>query len=273
MTTASLPCQLRGWFRLARVGLHLATAIITVAFVYPFVRQSVRLWLRQRWSRQLLGILGVHLDIARHTPVTRGLIVANHISWLDIYVIHALSPAAFVCKADVRDWPVIGWLCQHTDCIFIERGSRNAAMRTTRTLTDKLASGTVAAVFPEGTTSDGTRLLPFHGALLQAAIDAEVPVQPISLGYYDAAGKRTDAAAYYGDTSLLASIRNVVNAPALTVRAHILLPLAAEGRTRQELTRQARAVIEEALQRSNPSVMSPTPTAQDAIAAALSGTA
>ncbi len=99
--------------------------------------------------------------------------------------------------------------CKHL-IVRDENSGRNAAMRTTRALTDKLASGTLAAVFPEGTTSDGTTLLTFHGALLQAAIDAQVSVQPINLGYFDASGKRSDAAAYCGDTSLLASMLNIV---------------------------------------------------------------
>jgi len=274
MTTVSiapLARRMRGGFRLARVGLHLAAGIVTVGAVYPCVRQSARLWLKQRWSRQLVALLGVHLEVPRSPATMRGLLVSNHISWLDIYVIHALSPAAFVCKADVRDWPVIGWLCAHTDCVFIERGSRSAAMRTTLALTEKLKSGTLAAVFPEGTTGDGNKLLPFHGALLQAAVDAQVPLQPICLGYYDANGKRTETAAYCGNTTLLESIRNIVNAPALSVCAHILPPLATEGKTRQELTRQARALIDETLQGSRAPSIPTAAIEEGALEPALAG--
>ncbi len=271
--------QVRGWFRLARLGLHLVTCIVTVAVVYPLVQQPVRLWLRQRWSRQLVGMLGVRFDIAGQPPnlrglsvhgisgrglSLRGLIVANHISWLDIYVIHALSPAAFVCKSDVRDWPVIGWLCARTDCVFIERGKRSAAMHTSRALKEKLASGTLAAVFPEGTTSDGSTLLRFHGALLQAAIDAQVPVQAICLGYYDASDNRSDAAAYCGDTTLLQSMRKMAYASGLTVRTHILPPLPSGEKTRQELTRQARTSIEDALLRGGLPVLHGQPKNEDA---------
>src|SRR5512143_1199329 len=96
--------------RLAQVGLHLLYGAATVAAVYPFVTSHRRRRLKQRWSRQLLNILGVRLEQHGVAPVPASLVVANHVSWLDIFVINAICPAAFVSKDDVRHWPLIGWL-------------------------------------------------------------------------------------------------------------------------------------------------------------------
>lgn len=232
---------LRVAFRLSRVGLHLAWAVGVAAFAYPLIGHEARLRLKQRWSRQLLVLLGIRLEAARPAP-PRGLLVANHISWLDIYVINALSPAAFVCKAEVRAWPIIGWLCARTDTVFIERGSSSAARRANEALAARLAGG-VAVVFPEGTTSDGARLLPFRSALLQAAIDSGSIVQPLALSYLDASGRRTPVAAYCGDTTLWQSLRVIAGARGLSVRVEILPPLATQERTRRELAEAAHGHI------------------------------
>ena len=109
--------------------MHLLWAVATAAFAFPVLPQKARRALKARWSRQLLNVLGMRLRVAG-TPPKSGFLVSNHISWLDIYTINALAPSAFVSKDDVRRWPVIGWLSQRTDTIFMERGSRNAAMRT-----------------------------------------------------------------------------------------------------------------------------------------------
>jgi 1-acyl-sn-glycerol-3-phosphate acyltransferase len=123
------------------VGLHLCWGAATVAVAYPWIEPRLRRALKQRWSRQLLEILGIKLCVRGTAVVPAGLLVANHVSWLDIFVINALTPAAFVSKDDVRHWPLIGWLCTHTETIFLERGSRTAAQRTLTTMVDRLHAG------------------------------------------------------------------------------------------------------------------------------------
>lgn len=117
-------------FRLTRVGLRLGYGLATAALVYPLVGRPAQLKLKQRWSRQLVGMLGVRLQADAAPLPASALLVANHVSWLDIFVINALTPAAFVCKADVREWPLIGWLCERTETVFMPRGSRSAARQT-----------------------------------------------------------------------------------------------------------------------------------------------
>lgn len=237
--------------RLARVGVHLGYGLAAAALVYPLVGRPAQLKLKQRWSRQLLGMLGVRLQ-AEATPLpSPALLVANHISWLDIYVINALAPAAFVCKADVREWPLIGWLCERTETVFMPRGSRCAARHASGIVAARLRQGWQVAVFPEGTTSDGAGILPFHGALLQGAIDAGCRVQPLALRYTDAEGRPSTAAAYCGDTTLLQSLRRIAAAPRLNVRLDVLPPLDGHGAERRALAATAWRAIRHSLNRND----------------------
>lgn len=237
-------------FRLARVGLHLGYGLAAAALVYPFVGRPLQLDLKRRWSRQLLGMLGVRLQAPAAIPPAPALLVANHISWLDIYVINALAPAAFVCKAEVRGWPFIGWLCERTETVFMPRGSRRAAKQAGETIALRLRQGWRVAVFPEGTTGDGSEVLPFHGALLQGAIDAGCRVQPLALRYVGEDGRPSTAAAYCGDTTLLQSLRRLASAPCLHVRLDILPPLDGRGAERRALAAAAQAAIRHSLNRN-----------------------
>lgn len=239
----------RAAFRVGRVGLHLAWAIATVALLYPWLPRPAHLTLKRRWSRQLLGILGVRRESSGELPSAPCLLVANHVSWLDIFVINALVPTAFVCKAEVRRWPVVGWLCAHTETVFLPRGSRRAARQTATLVAERLAQGRSLAVFPEGTTSDGTALLPFHAALLQGALDAGMPLQPLALTYFDAGGAGAQAAAYCGETSLLQSIWRIAAARELRVLLQVL-PVIPSGADRRILSAVARSRIADAIAES-----------------------
>jgi 1-acyl-sn-glycerol-3-phosphate acyltransferase len=144
------------------------------------------------------------------------LLVANHISWLDILVMNAAHPARFVSKADVKHWPVLGALITGAGTLLIERESRRDAMRVVHQMADGLRAHDTLAVFPEGTTGDGQSLLPFHANLIQAAISAHAPVQPVALKYVDGpSGARSDAPLFIGDTTLLQSIWSTLRARGL----------------------------------------------------------
>ncbi|HEX6734672.1 MAG TPA: lysophospholipid acyltransferase family protein, partial [Azonexus sp.] len=123
--------------------------------------------------------MGVEVEANLGHSVPGALLVANHISWIDIYVINAALPAAFVSKAEVRGWPLIGWLAARHDTIFLRRGSRGHARLINAEIAEVLGRGQHVAVFPEGTTTDGCSLLHFHAALLQPALAAGRPVLPV----------------------------------------------------------------------------------------------
>lgn len=143
------------------------------------------------------------------------MLVANHVSWIDIFVINALAPAAFVSKAEVRRWPAIGWLAARNDTLFLQRGSRAHARLISNQIAALLDNEGTVALFPEGTTSDGRQVLHFHAALLQAPIDAGRPVQPLALRYRTPDGEYCAAPAYEGDTSLLECLSNIIAQPAI----------------------------------------------------------
>lgn len=239
-------------WRLARVALHLGCGLATVAAVYPFIGRPAQLRLKRRWSRQLLGMLGVRLHAGATLPPGPALLVANHVSWLDIFVINALAPAAFVCKAEVRNWPLIGWLCARTETVFMSRGSRSAARSAGEVVAARLRQGWQVAVFPEGTTGDGSCLLPFRPALLQGAIDADCWVRPLALRYTDADDTPSTAPAYCGDITLLASLMRIAAMPRLTARLDVLPPLDTRGASRRTLSARAEAAVGYALDRPRP---------------------
>jgi 1-acyl-sn-glycerol-3-phosphate acyltransferase len=236
-------------FRLARVGLHLAYGMATAALVYPLIGRPSQLHLKQRWSRQLLAMLGVRLQTDAAAMPAPALLVANHVSWLDIFVINAVAPAAFVCKAEVRGWPGIGWLCARTETLFMPRGSRSAAKQAGEIVAARLRAGWRVAVFPEGTTTDGGSLLPFRPALLQGAIDAGCVVQPLALRYVDGDGRTSTLPAYCGDTALLTSLRRIAAAPRLEACLEVLPALDGRGAERRALAASAETSIRDALNR------------------------
>jgi len=189
-----------------------------------------------QWSRDMLRIMGVQLEVRGQAP-TAGpcLVVANHISWLDILVINAAQPVRFVSKADVLRWPLLGPLVAGAGTLFIERESRRDALRMVQHMAERLQAGDRVAVFPEGTTGDGRGLLPFHPNLLQAAIAADAPVMPLALRYVKAGSQeRHDAPVFIGETTLVASIWTTLRARELTAVVQYTELQTANGRDRRD---------------------------------------
>lgn len=171
------------------------------------------------------------------------LIVANHISWVDIFVLNAARPVAFVSKSEVRNWPFVGRLTSKVDTVFLRRGSRGHARIVNAEIDALLNAGKDVAVFPEGTTTDGTHLLGFHGALLQPAVETGRPIQPLALSYETLEGQRSLAPAYVGDTSLFECLRAILSTPTLVARLRTGSALPTAGGNRRALAHAARGAI------------------------------
>jgi 1-acyl-sn-glycerol-3-phosphate acyltransferase len=204
--------------RCLRLGLHLLWGAATVSLVYPLLRDRRRLWLKQRWSRQLLDILAIRLDARLGDAAPGGLIVANHVSWLDVFALNAARPTAFVSKSEVRDWPLFGLIARRTDTVFLRRGSRGHAKEVNTEIDTLLNAEKDVAIFPEGTTTDGSHLLNFHAALLQPAVETGRLIQPVALSYHAADGCRSQAPAYAGETTMAQSLAAILACRSLSVR-------------------------------------------------------
>jgi 1-acyl-sn-glycerol-3-phosphate acyltransferase len=226
---------LRAVWKLGRGLSHVLAGFMTIVFVFPRMTQAQRDARVQAWSLDMLARLDVHLDL-RGRPPANGpvLLVANHISWLDILVMHAAGHCRFVAKSEVRRWPVIGTLATGGGTLYIERESRRDAMRVVHHMAESLRRGEILAIFPEGTTSDGVDLLPFHANLIQAAVSADVPVQPVALGFFDAHSEEISLTpCYIGDDTLVGSVWRTLAGPSVVARIRYGEPQTAQGRSRR----------------------------------------
>ncbi len=240
---APLPLRV---YRSVRVSLHLAEGLATTALVFPWLETRSREALVRRWSERLLRMLRVEARLhGAAAPALDGnvIIVANHISWLDIFVLNTLRPARFIAKAELARWPLVGRLIASVGTLFIDRTRRRDAHKINRHAAEALARGDLIAVFPEGTTTDGREVLPFHGSLLQPIVDAQGHVQPVAIRYRTPDGEHTDAPGYVGDTSFPTSFWRVVSARAIVVELHVAPVVPARGVHRRQVARAAEDAI------------------------------
>lgn len=238
-------------FRLLRLAIHLCVGLFKCGLLFPFLDHAGRERRIQRWSAQLIAICGVSLQVnhtAQAEPVSPALIICNHISWLDIFVINSVHACRFVAKSDIRDWPLIGWLCDKSGTIFIARGKQRDVRRIYAGLVRSIHDGERVAFFPEGTTAPQGKVLPFHANLFEAAIEAQVPVQAYAIRYRDAAGNYHPAADFIGEMSFAESVLMILRHPAMHAELIRLPVVSSAGAHRRELAVTMRAKIAQALQ-------------------------
>ena len=241
----SLPINLRLIVRLLRVFLHILQGLAICALRFTGIDSARRDLLVRRWSRQLLAICGVSIEDASPAPaLTHALVVANHVSWLDIFVINALYPCRFVAKAEIRAWPVLGWLVARAGTVFIARGNRRDLRHSFKGIVTSLAEGERVAFFPEGTTGAQGAMLTFHANLFEAAIDAGVAVQPYAISYLGQDGQLHPAVDFVGEMSFGQSICAVLSARGLRARLCCLAPLDAVGQHRRALALAAHDAVQ-----------------------------
>ena len=230
----------------ARTLAHLVSGVGMIVFLFPKLSPGQKEERIRLWARALLGHLAIKLIVIGEPPQGGPvLLAANHISWLDIVVMHAARHCRFVAKADVRHWPLIGTLAVGGGTLFIERESRRDAMRVVQHMAERLTAGDVLAIFPEGTTSNGVDLLPFHANLFQAAIAANVAVLPVALRFADAvSGAHSLAPCYIGDDSLLGSVWRTLCTPGIAAVVSFGEPQLAQGRDRRAWAAAVRTAVE-----------------------------
>ena len=199
----------------------------------------------EEWSRLMLHAMGIEVRVKGHPAQGPVLMASNHISWLDILVIHGACHCRFVAKSEIRHWPLLGVMTAGSGSLFIERSSNRDALRVVHQMAEALQQGDVLAVFPEGGTGDGVTLLPFHANLLQAAISADAPIQPIALQFLEAqSGVKSFAPCYHADDTLLGSLWRTLCAPPLLAQVRYGDTQHAEGKTRREWADALRSDVE-----------------------------
>ena len=243
------PHILTSLFRGGRLALHLFYAALLAIF-YPHLKPAKRRRILKTWSRQLLDILNIGIRTeGQWTVRAEGgyLVVANHVSWLDIFVLNAIYPSRFIAKAEVRNWPFIGWLCKRGNTIFIERAMRRNAASINQHVSFLLKQGVCVGLFPEGTTTDGKQVGHFHSALIQPAIDAGAMLCPVALRYQDKEGEQSNAAVFAGDMTLSSSIWRILRSPRFDALLALTPILATTGENRRALARAAQQAIAQEL--------------------------
>jgi len=228
--------RLRALARLARAVVHGLHGLAIVLFAFPSLAVDARRERIRWWSRKMLAVLGIALE-CEGTPLRESsLLVVNHVSWLDIMAVHAVVPEArFVSKADVRTWPLVSRLVDAAGTLYLEREKKRDALRVVHAVAEALAARQVVAIFPEGTTSTGHGLLPFHANLLQAAIATGTPVQPLALRFADSTHPVSEAVEFVGATSLLTSLWRTSCGDGIRVRLRFLPPRPSAGVDRRAL--------------------------------------
>jgi len=236
-------------WRAAKLGRHLTRVYASARLRSLRLGPCARRELAAAFAREMLDVLEVRSQVrGQPLPSTDPvLIVANHVSWLDMYALSAVAGARFVAKSEVRGWPFFGTIALRFDTLFIVRGSYRDAARMRTEVARALHEGARVVVFPEGTTTDGTTLGRFHPALFQSAIDARAPVQPVAIRYRDGRGDPSPAPVFVGDTTVLASVARVIREPALSVELTFGPALSPLGVTRKVLAERSRRWIGEQL--------------------------
>ena len=244
---------LRGVLRLTLTAWHIARGVYIVGAVFPRLDTAQKQVRIQRWSCAVLRALGVSVNLQGRLDAGAQMLVANHVSWLDVIVLQSLIPQArFVSKAEVQHWPLIGRLVVGAGTFFVERARPRQTRNAVDAIAAALAAGETVAVFPEGTTSDGRAVLPFRASLLEAALFAAVPVRPVALRYADAYHPVSQCAPYVDDDTLLGSLWRTANARDLMVSVHALAAHATSAGHRRPLAAAVRLAIQAALDADPP---------------------
>lgn len=199
------------------------------------------------WHRRVLAALGIRLRVTGQALDTSCLYLANHLSWLDIHVIGSQLPVRFLSKAEVKHWPVFGWLASRAGTLYIPRGGKHAAARANHIMQRALNAGQSVVLFPESTTTDGN-IKRFHSRLMQSALDADCSLQALALRYPDITGGPVHAAVLYvGDMHFMQSVKNILHADNIVAELSFLDAAPSQCNNRDQIARWAEAEIKSVL--------------------------
>jgi 1-acyl-sn-glycerol-3-phosphate acyltransferase len=232
--------------RIIRIIIHTVYGGFLGILIMPSATARQRNWIVSHWSRTLLNILNIEVVAYGNLPdqdVVKTMFIGNHISWVDIHALNSVRAVRFIAKSDLKSWPVFGWLAKKCNTLFIEREQKKDAVRVIEEATASLMRGDCLCYFPEGTTTDGTTLLPFKGSLMQAPINAGATIWPFAIYYPNIDGSANTEMAFAGETTLVESILQIVSLSSPKVVMTFLAKISPHGHERRGLTIAARHVI------------------------------
>lgn len=245
---------LRFAIRLVLLIFLIVVGLLMTGLLFPLFSESRRERAIKTWSTLLILTLGVKVKI-EGAPIqnTAVMLVANHVSWIDIFILNSCRTTAFIAKKEIKDWPIVGRLVAQSGTIFVDRSSRQAMRGVNKELDVRFAKGMCTGLFPEGTTSDGFAVKNFFGGLLEAPLKAQVPIQPVAiLLYYQ--GKRSSYSSFIGDETLVHNIWILLSNSGISVTVRFLEPITqqgvASGLSRNEAANLSHELISAEIERS-----------------------
>lgn len=249
-------------YRPPLVLLHVVVGVLMCVFIAgprrnavahggrePLAHRAIR-W----WSTGLLRIFGFRVRRYGTSMPDATMFVCNHVTWLDIELMHSRRAVCFVAKAEIARWPLVGWMASCGGTIFHQRGSNQSMATVMHTMVERLRGGRSVAVFPEGGTSHDGQLRVFHARIFQAALDAQVPVQPVALRYMRG-GRRCLDVGFRARESFFANVLRLLGQPACTAEVHFLPVVPPNAAGRRRMAEEARARILAALEGNVPHVV------------------
>lgn len=217
---------LRRFYRLIQLTLQLIVGIFLALKYSHLVEDGIPAekyqQIKQRWNRKTCHILGLRIQVEGDIPANSSLLVSNHISWLDIPLLSSLLPVNFLSKDGVRRWPVIGWLAWKSGTLFIKRGNDGAANQANLEITRHLKVDQNVLIFPEGTTTDGSRIRRFHPRLFAVAIDNSISIQPVGIHYPDGNGENSHIAAFIDNEPFTSNLWKILGEPSIQANVYFL---------------------------------------------------
>jgi 1-acyl-sn-glycerol-3-phosphate acyltransferase len=259
-TAESSPAANRDWLRPLRylwrtpqLLLHALIAFPLALAVFNPLADRVRIrgerleyWMTRWWSRRLVRIFGFRIARIGEPLPGAVLFVANHVSWLDIELMHSQRIMSFVAKAEIARWPLVGWLASRAGTIYHQRGSSHSLGAVMERVVARLREGMAVGVFPEGGTSPGDRVKTFHARIFQVAVDANVPIQPVALCYGDN-GRMDLRVPFATNENFFDNFMRLLGGPSFAATVHFLEPVALQEDGRRQIAETARARIAAAL--------------------------
>jgi 1-acyl-sn-glycerol-3-phosphate acyltransferase len=243
--------RLERYIRWTRLFLHVGVGLMLTGIFFPRCKKSGQDWIIKWWSAKLLRILNIVLSVRGEAKISspQVVLVANHISWLDVFVINAAHPSRFIAKSEIADWPVAGSLATNAGTIFIRRAKRTDAAKTNDAIAAQLRQSNTVAIFPEGTTTAGDKLLKFHTSLFEPAVANQATIAPVALRYRQSNGEVDTSAAFIGELTFSQSMGQIIAQKSIiaeVIFAPVIAPVENESshaNCRRSLAHAAEAAI------------------------------